>query len=83
MKHHGRPIIRLNDSTTHGGTVVSASGCTVMGSPAAVADDMTHCPLCNGDFAIVPDGSGAMHLGRFYAYHDDVTACGARLIASL
>ena len=84
MKNEGRGVIRLNDKTDHGGHVTTASsGTTVMGTPAALADDMTHCPKCKGDFPIKPDGTGAKHNGRPYAYHGDVTACGARLIASL
>ena len=82
MKHEGRGVIRLNDKTTHGGHVTSASGCTVMGIAAALAGDMTHCPQCRGDYPIQPDGKGAKHQGRSYAYQDDLTACGARLIAS-
>lgn len=84
MKHEGRAVIRLGDQTDHGGKVISASsGTTVMGKPAALADDMTICPRCKGSFPIKPDGSGAKHKGRAYAYHNDVTACGARLLASL
>jgi uncharacterized Zn-binding protein involved in type VI secretion len=84
MKHEGRGVIRLNDKTDHGGRVISASsGSIVMGLPAALEADMTHCPLCKGDFAIEPDGAGAGHKGRPYAYHGDITACGARLITSL
>lgn len=84
MKHEGRAVIRLGDQTDHGGKVISASsGTTVMGKPAALADDMTMCPRCKGSFPIKPDGSGAKHKGRAYAYHNDMTACGARLLASL
>jgi type VI secretion system secreted protein VgrG len=36
-----------------------------------------------GDFAIKPDGAGARHQGKPYAYDGDVTECGARLITSL
>ncbi|MEJ7804473.1 MAG: PAAR domain-containing protein [Telluria sp.] len=82
MKHEGRGVIRLNDSTTHGGRVITASGSTVMGIPAALQGDLTHCPKCKGDFAIVPDGTGAKHKGLPFAYHDDLTACGASLISS-
>jgi uncharacterized Zn-binding protein involved in type VI secretion len=84
MKHQGRGIIRLDDKTDHGGQVISVSSATiVMGKAAALAGDMTHCPKCNGDFAITPDGAGAKHRGRSYAYQDDVTECGAKLISSL
>lgn len=84
MKHETRAVVRLNDLTTHGGKVISASsGTTVMGILAALAGDMTSCPQCKGQFPIKPDGAGAKHAGVPYAYHDDITACGARLIASL
>jgi uncharacterized Zn-binding protein involved in type VI secretion len=84
MKHLGRGVIRLNDKTDHGGRVIEASsGTTVMGRQAALAGDMTQCPRCKGTFPINPDGAGAKHEGRPYAYDNDVTACGARLLSSL
>ena len=33
MQHHGRGIVRLNDTTSHGGRVIAASGPTIMGLP--------------------------------------------------
>ncbi|WP_332877504.1 PAAR domain-containing protein [Massilia sp. S19_KUP03_FR1] len=84
MKHEGRAVVRLNDKTDHGGTVISASsGTRVMGRDAALAGDMTFCPKCKGNFPIKPDGAGARHNGRAYAYANDSTACGAKLIGSL
>jgi uncharacterized Zn-binding protein involved in type VI secretion len=84
MKHEGRSVIRLGDKTDHGGKVTSvSSGTIVMGTEAALADDMTYCPRCKGNFPIKPDGAGAKHEGRPYAYHNDLTACGAKLISSL
>ncbi|MET0859259.1 MAG: PAAR domain-containing protein [Telluria sp.] len=84
MKHKGRGVIRLNDKTDHGGLVtVASSGTTVMGITAALAGDNTIIPQCQGEFPIKPDGAGAKHKGTPYAYHDDLTACGARLITSL
>jgi uncharacterized Zn-binding protein involved in type VI secretion len=84
MKHEGRGVIRIDDTTDHGGWVIAVSSSTVvMGKVAALADDMTYCPKCKGKFAITPDGKGARHQGRSYAYHGDLTECGARLITSL
>lgn len=84
MQHQGRGVIRLGDKTDHGGKVSSASsGTSVMGKPAALAGDMTVCPRCKGSYPITPDGAGAKHQGRAYAYDGDKTACGARLITSL
>lgn len=84
MKHEGRGVIRIGDKTSHGGQVVSASsGTVVMGKLAALDGDMSVCPRCKGKFALKPDGAGARHEGKPYAYHDDVTECGARLISTL
>ncbi len=84
MKHEGRGVIRLNDKTDHGGQVISvSSGTIVMGAEAALADDMTFCPKCKGKFPIKSDGAGAKHKGRPYAYDNDLTACGAKLISSI
>lgn len=84
MKHKGRGIIRLGDKTDHGGQVLTATSATIaMGKPAALKGDMTFCPQCKGAFAIKPDGDGAKHQGKSYAYDGDVTECGARLITSL
>ncbi|WEF35504.1 PAAR domain-containing protein [Pseudoduganella chitinolytica] len=84
MKHQGRGVIRMNDKTDHGGHVSAvSSGTIVMGSEAALAGDITTCPKCKGDYPIKPDGAGARHQGRPYAYDDDMTACGAKLISSV
>lgn len=84
MKHEGRGIIRIGDKTDHGGTVLAASsGTVVMGKPAALAGDMTLCPKCKGNFPIQPDGAGAKHHGKSYAYDGDLTGCGAKLISSI
>jgi len=84
MKHEGRGVVRLNDKTDHGGQVISvSSGTVVLGIEAALTDDMTFCPKCKGKFPITPDGAGAKHIGRSYAYNNDSTACGAKLISSL
>lgn len=84
MKHQGKGVIRLHDKTDHGGEIITASsGTVIMGTVAALKDDMTHCPVCKGDFAIKPNGGGATHKGKPYAYDGDVTECGAKLISSV
>lgn len=83
MKNEGRSAVRMGDTTNHGGQVIIATGPVLMGRPAALEGDLTRCPRCNGDFAITPDGTGATHQGRSWAYENDLTACGARLIASV
>ncbi len=55
---------------------------TVHGIAVALEGDMTHCPKCKGEFAILPSGEGKKNLGRWVAYADTKTACGAELIAT-
>ena len=77
-----RAIVRIGDKTTHGGTVVSGDQTyTVHGKQVARVGDKVACPKCLGVFPIV---SGAPHMfsSSLIARHDDVTACGAKLIAS-
>lgn len=77
-----RPIIRYGDRTTHGGTVVSGDlTYTIDGKPAARVGDKVACRRCKGTFAIV---TGALDVwsGQTIARQGDITACGAKLIAS-
>lgn len=80
----GRGVIRLNDKTTHGGHVITAcEDFKVMGVPVALERDMTWCPQCKGNYAILPRDSARRHLDRPVAYHEDPTECGATLISSV
>ena len=79
----GESVIRLGDSTNHGGKVISASALMqVHGIAVALEGDTVHCPKCKGDYAILPSGKGKQHLGRWVAYAGTKTACGAELITS-
>ena len=78
-----KAAIRLGDSTTHGGTVISASTRYVLhGIAVAKAGDMTHCPRCEGDYAILSTPHAATEEGITLAFEGTATACGATLIAS-
>jgi uncharacterized Zn-binding protein involved in type VI secretion len=80
----GRGVVRLGDKTSHGGQVLSASDSyTVLGKQVALEGDATFCPKCKGTFSIQVAASERRHHGTKVAYHDDVTACGAKLIASI
>jgi uncharacterized Zn-binding protein involved in type VI secretion len=79
-----RPFIRLGDSTSHGGTVTTASPHTdSFGIQVARIGDMTSCPIpghgsppiVTGDPTLIVDGSPVARLG-------DSTGCGATLIPS-
>ena len=77
-------LIRLGDSTSHGGTVVGASKFSDSdGKPIARVGDAVTCPrkghgtnsIASGDPTLIVDGSAV-------ARHGDITACGAVLISS-
>lgn len=75
------PLIKLGDKTTHGGTVIGASGHSDTGGIGiARMGDQTACPMhgvvpiITGDMTLIIDGKPA-------ARHGDKTACGAMLIA--
>lgn len=81
--HSGQAGIRLGDKTSHGGEVITATATIkVHGIALALESDMTRCPKCKGDFAILPSGEGKKNAGRWVAYTGTKTACGAELIAS-
>ena len=75
--------VRLGDDTDHGGKVISVSSRYVLhGIGVALEGDMTHCPKCKGDYAILPTPGAATENGKTLAFEGTGTACGARLIAS-
>lgn len=76
-------IIRLGDSTSHGGTVIEAFNQTDLnGKPMAGVGHKVKCTLCKGAFPI-SEGSALLDVGGIpVALHGMKTACGASLIAS-
>ncbi|UIN21233.1 PAAR domain-containing protein [Herbaspirillum frisingense] len=77
-----QPVIVLGDKTSHGGTVVAASGLTMVGGKqVARIGDRVSCPthgsttITSGDPTTVVDGAPVARDG-------DKTSCGAVLIAS-
>lgn len=81
-----RNVIRLGDSTSHGGKVVSAraSNFKVGGVPVACVGDSCSCPIPGHNGCTIASGSSRHRIGgRSIAFEDDVTSCGAKLIASL
>jgi uncharacterized Zn-binding protein involved in type VI secretion len=80
----GCGVVRLGDKTSHGGQVISASDSfTVLGKQVALDGDETFCPKCKGTFPIQVAASERKHHGKQVAYHDDPTACGAKLVSSI
>lgn len=76
------PFIVLGDTSSHGGTVQSATtGFTVNGIAVAGDGDSFECPL-HGTVAIQATGRGLRGNGKIPARHGDTAVCGASLIAS-
>lgn len=80
----GRGVIRLGDTTSHGGQVISASNTLkALGKAVALDGDMTLCPKCKGKFPIAVAESDRQHHGKRVAHQDDRTTCGATLNSSI
>lgn len=76
-------IIRLGDSTSHGGIVLEGSLFDIcMGKPIAYVGHKVQCPKCKGDFPIVEGAPTTTFYGKGVALAGMHTACGAVLIAS-
>jgi uncharacterized Zn-binding protein involved in type VI secretion len=77
-----KPLVRMGDRTSHGGTVVSGDMTwEVYGKAVARVGDLTVCPKCKGVFAITTGADDLTGFGQAVARHGDKTACGATLIA--
>jgi uncharacterized Zn-binding protein involved in type VI secretion len=80
-----RPFILLGDKTSHGGTVITASGSSDCdGKGIARVGDKVSCPRKgHGGVTVIATGDPTAVIdGRPAARHGDVTACGATLLAS-
>lgn len=81
-----RKVIRLGDSTSHGGKVISTNATHVStgGIPVACVGDTCTCPIPGHTECTIVSGSPRHRIkGVPIAFEDDVTSCGAKLIASM
>jgi uncharacterized Zn-binding protein involved in type VI secretion len=81
-----RKVIRLGDSTSHGGKVIStrATNFKVGGIPVACVGDACSCPIPGHGNCTIASGSSRNRIqGVLIAFEDDVTSCGAKLKSSL
>lgn len=78
-------VIRLGDSTSHGGKVVKvvATSHTIDGLPAARVGDLCSCPVEGHDECTIAEGNSSHVIdGIPVAYEGHKTSCGAALIAT-
>ncbi|MFK0033166.1 PAAR domain-containing protein [Pseudomonas monteilii] len=60
-----RRVVRLGDTTDHGGAVVGFIPHTNLnGKPMAGKGNLVFCPLCQGEFPII-EGSDTYRVNRF------------------
>jgi len=80
-----RNVIRLGDTTSHGGKVIScaAEHLTVLGRAVACIGDLCSCPLPGHNGCTIVSGNDRHQVdGRAIAFENDMTSCGAKLISS-
>jgi len=78
-----RPIIRIGDSTSHGGTVLEGfANFDINGVIASGVGHAVSCPICSGSHVIVGPGPGPTVNGIEIAVEGMTTDCGAALIPS-
>ncbi|WUR11648.1 PAAR domain-containing protein [[Empedobacter] haloabium] len=78
-------VIRLGDSTSHGGKVVSVSAThfKVGGIAVARVGDKCTCPIKGHDGCTIAEGNPRHKIGGVaVAYEGHKTSCGATLLAS-
>lgn len=77
-----RMIVRLGDTSNHGGAVVTSSAdYKAEGKFVARIGDILNCPI-HGPNPIVEGSDTHLNNGKKVARHGDHTQCGATLIAS-
>ena len=79
------PIVRLGDSTSHGGKVIYASNThLIKGIGIARVGDKITCPITGHGINSIMEGASTYLIGgRMVALHGHRCACGCTLISSL
>jgi len=79
-----RAVVRLGDSSSHGGTVITASSkVRVGGAPVARIGDLHSCPVSGHGITAITSGAARCKVeGSPVARDGDVVGCGAVLVAS-
>ncbi|QEM83769.1 PAAR domain-containing protein [Halomonas binhaiensis] len=79
----GSGVIRVGDTTEHGGVVISGQDNWVShGKAVAVVGDVVQCPK-HGAQRILEGLPSCTVNGKAVAFHGCLTTCGARLISSM
>ena len=78
-------VIRLNDPTTHGGKVITASSNSmVLGVRVARKGDRCLCPIRGHESCVIVEGDPKVLIdGVPVAFEGHATSCGAKLISTV
>ena len=84
IKLYGKPRIRVGDTTTHGGVVVTGSATlTEDGIPVARKGDTVTCPRCKPHVFVIAEGfENCLDHGVPVAAEGHKTTCGAQLVSA-
>jgi uncharacterized Zn-binding protein involved in type VI secretion len=79
-----RGVIRIGDSTSHGGKVVTGQDASiVMGRAVACVGDKCTCPKSGHNNCVIIEGDDKVQInGRAVAFDGHKISCGATLISS-
>lgn len=84
MKKIHKGVIRLHDTTDHGGEVITASSNSyVEGRPIARVGDLVTCPKCRGTHTIIEGDPEVIDQRRRVAFDGHKASCGATLLSSV
>lgn len=77
----GRPLARLGDGSSHGGTIISGASRTLInGKPAARKGDLHSCPIPGHGVTPITSGSSDTFIeGQPAARIGDSVGCGATI----
>lgn len=80
-----RGVIRIGDSTSHGGKVITGSDTSrVMEKSVARVGDKCTCPRAGHHDCVIVEGDVTVTIdGKAVAFDGHKTSCGAQLISSL
>ena len=74
-------VCKLGDKSSHGGTIVTASGFDLNGIPIALDGDLCQCPIKgHGTCKMIASETTVTYQGKAVILVGDKTVCGAVLI---
>jgi uncharacterized Zn-binding protein involved in type VI secretion len=80
-----RGVIRVGDSTSHGGEVMTGQEKSrVMDRAVACVGDRCTCPMCGRHDCVIVEGDPDVQInGKAVAFDGHKTSCGVTLISSM